>query len=93
MFLMKHELFDRPYMGMAALIIAVVTLIVPLPGNNYAWNHLTGIAAYLAINMIGRELVKVPAVCSASQKISSISYPVYLVHHLIIIKIVSAKNH
>ena len=89
MFLMKHELFVRPYVGMIALIIAVITLIVPLPGNNYAWNHLTGIAAYLAINMIGKELIKVPAICFAAQKISSISYPVYLVHHLIIIKIVS----
>ncbi len=89
MFFMKHNLFKSQITIAAAWIICIFTLVIDLPGPDYFWNHITGLALYCVLNFLGEFFCRTNCIEKLANGISKLSYSIYLVHHLLIVRIIN----
>lgn len=87
MFFMKYRklLSGKAACGISMVFVIIVCAsekIYPFyPVTRY---HLTGIFLFVAFFTLGDYIMKIPYVSPVLSEISSISFPVFLVHHLVI---------
>lgn len=90
MVMMKYDLFNDGRTKWFCLIATGILLVVPLPGSWYVYSHITGLTLYVVLNWMGEYVMRNGKLSKTVSHISNISYPIFLVHHVIIMKYIPA---
>lgn len=91
----KKQLLDNRWLLIPAALLSVVLYIFELP---YSYNlhnisvHVFGFCLLLLLYHIGCVLMKVPALGRLIAVMGALSYPVFLLQHRVILKVLGAKN-
>lgn len=72
-----------------ALAVSILLLAVPMGGENISKMMVAGIALLVTLYHIGNFLCKWKFLDRAVLAISAISYPIFLIHHRIILKVLA----
>lgn len=88
MMLASHpELLDNIGMVIAAALLAVILLVVPVPGGNITKEILIGLSLLISLNKVGERICKSDRIYKGVFFVSSMSYYTFLLHHRIIYKV------
>ena len=90
MLLSRYQLLDNLYFKIGAIIAAAVTLFVKFPCNRIVPEALLGMGVLCVLYMLGNQICKWEPVRKTVGFLDSITYPVYLLHHLIILRYIYA---
>ena len=80
------HILKKPAAALLSLIACVIPVAVPLGGEGTTEMLLAGCAGLIVLNSIGNTLCKNETVYGIVRKISGLTYPVFLIHHRIILK-------
>ncbi len=73
-------------------ILVFLLLFVPLPLHASLLSHLSGFSAFIVLFWLGKLAVKNSVIRDLSERIGKLSYPIYLLQHVIIIEVLSRFN-
>lgn len=92
MLIMKYHLYRNMQIAGASFIFLLVLQFADLPVNANILMHLAGFALFFIIVWIGELLTINKRFARTSENICSITYEIFLIHHIIIINILQWKN-
>jgi hypothetical protein len=72
---------------LSAFILCVVLFLIPLGGNSTTKMLVAGCAALIFLNGLGNVLCKIKIIDWLVCEISGLTYPIFLIHHRIIVAI------
>lgn len=92
--LCRHRRFlESRWTGIISTAAAVFLLLVPLPFiNQLILIHIVGAAVYMSLYWIGKGVVSVRVGKLFSEKIGALSYPVFLLQHQVILRVLARRD-
>ena len=75
---------------MFSLTGSLIFCFVPLPINSQTCNHLFGMLLYCVMMMVGEKLMANKLLYNVTAEISKLTYAVFLIHHIVIIRVLNA---
>lgn len=76
----------------ASILLSVISLTIPIPVLPNAKNWLFAACWFVALLNIGTYTGNHSGIHSVIERLSSLSYGIYLIHHVLILKVLSAWN-
>ena len=94
MLVMKYRSFflGNIWITIISLLFLVAANFFAIPMNLFFVNHLYGFALFFLLYAIGERVMKSAAVSVAVRRLSALSYPIFLVHHQIVFKVLGYQN-
>lgn len=93
MLLFKYrDILYKKSLIIISLIVFLLLYFVPIPFNGYILEHFMGAALFVLLYHAGAKIVKIKGVSSVINEIGRLSYPIFLLQHIIIGKILSFRN-
>ena len=69
---------------------ALVLCFVSVPINSQTCNHLFGMLLYCVMMVVGEKLLENKLLYNVTSEISKLTYAVFLIHHIVIIRVLNA---
>ena len=88
-----HKIIENEYVGIISIILFIVFHFVAIKNANYQIViHLAGIYSFIALYWIGKIVMKNRRCKSIVLKGSRLSYSIFLLQHVIIVKVLELYN-
>lgn len=92
MFIRYRRIFDRLYYCIPCIAGCLILLLFKLPIPDSVIFHLTGILLFISLYTAGRLIMKWRIAHAVFNRLSSISYAVFLIHHAIILMVLKLAS-
>ncbi len=94
MLILKHRsILESKLVFIVAIACSIILAGVKVPVLTESMaGHLLGIALFFVLFHIGDKLMSVPALGSAISRFGKLSYPIFLIQHQVILKVLAFRN-
>lgn len=87
----KQVLTNKP-VAIVSFIISIIICAFKLPINTTILSHILSLALFFVLYYIGNYIMKIKPLNQSVSLISKLSYPIFLLQHLIILKLLRIYN-
>lgn len=92
MLVMRFQLYRQVGISLGCAIFLIVVQFVRLPINPNILMHAAGFAFFFVVVQIGEWLTRSSRMARVSEVICSITYEIYLIHHIVIVNMLDIRN-
>lgn len=90
MFISKYALYKNNICIAISFAMFVIVLFVKLPIHNYYSVHICGLGLFFVMYYIGNKLIRLKTLSKVVMELSNLSFPIFLLQHLIVVQIIAA---
>ena len=90
MFMKYRSLLMNRFVVIFCMTGALVLCFVSVPINSQTCNHLFGMLLYCVMMVVGEKLLENKLLYNVTSEISKLTYAVFLIHHIVIIRVLNA---